>query len=37
MTFASLVAVPAHRELRVAVGPPNQHACQRHAFTADPA
>jgi acyl-CoA:6-aminopenicillanic acid acyl transferase len=32
MTFASLVAVPARRELWVAVGPPNQHAYQRHTF-----
>lgn len=34
MTFASLVAVPTRRELHVAVGPPNQHAYQRHTFTA---
>jgi isopenicillin-N N-acyltransferase-like protein len=34
MTFASLVAVPAQRELWVAVGPPNRHAYQRHTFTA---
>ena len=37
MTFASLVAVPARRELWVAVGPPNQHAYERHTFSADPA
>jgi isopenicillin-N N-acyltransferase like protein len=34
MTFASLVAVPADRELWVAVGPPNQHEYQRHTFSA---
>jgi isopenicillin-N N-acyltransferase-like protein len=34
MTFASLVAVPARRELWVAVGPPNQHAYQQHTFSA---
>ncbi|MCC7371747.1 MAG: hypothetical protein IT306_25235 [Chloroflexi bacterium] len=34
MTFASLVAVPSRRELHVAVGPPNQHAYQRHTFSA---
>jgi hypothetical protein len=33
MTFASLVAVPARRELWVAVGPPNQHTYQKHTFT----
>ena len=37
MTFASLVAVPARGELHVAVGPPNQHAYQRHTFSACPA
>ena len=35
MTFASLVALPGPRELWVAVGPPNQHAYQRHTFSAD--
>ena len=34
MTFASLVAVPARGELHVAVGPPNQHAYQKHTFSA---
>ncbi len=34
MTFASLVAVPTRGELHVAVGPPNQHAYQRHTFSA---
>lgn len=34
MTFASIVARPASREMWVAVGPPNQHEYQRHAFTA---
>jgi hypothetical protein len=34
MTFASLVVVPAHRELWVSVGPPNQHAYQQHTFSA---
>jgi len=37
MTFASLVAVPARRELWVAVGPPNRHEYRRHTFGADPA
>lgn len=37
MTFASLVAVPARRELWVAIGPPNQHDYQRHTFTSAPA
>jgi len=37
MTFASLVAGPARRKLWVAVGPPNQHAYQRHTFTSAPA
>jgi isopenicillin-N N-acyltransferase-like protein len=34
MTFASLVAVPARRELWVAVGPPNRHAYEQHTFSA---
>jgi len=34
MTFASLVASPARRELWVAVGPPNQHEYQHHRFSA---
>ena len=34
MTFASLVAVPTRGELHVAVGPPNQHAYQKHTFSA---
>jgi isopenicillin-N N-acyltransferase-like protein len=37
MTFASLVAVPARRELRVAVGPPSQHDYQQHTFSPSPA
>ncbi|MGE3271432.1 MAG: C45 family autoproteolytic acyltransferase/hydrolase, partial [Chloroflexota bacterium] len=37
MTFASLVAVPARRELHIAVGPPNQHAFQQHTFSRHPA
>jgi len=32
LTFASLVAVPARRELWVAVGPPNEHEYRRHSF-----
>lgn len=34
MTFASLVAVPTRGELHVAVGPPNQHAYEKHTFSA---
>jgi isopenicillin-N N-acyltransferase-like protein len=37
MTFASLVAVPTRGELHVAVGPPNQHAYQKHTFSTAPA
>ncbi len=33
LTFASLVAVPARRELWVAVGPPNEHEYQQHTFS----
>jgi hypothetical protein len=33
MTFASLIARPTEGEMWVAVGPPNAHAYERHAFS----
>jgi hypothetical protein len=33
MTFASVIAEPALRQLRIAVGPPHEHAYHVYSFT----